>query len=905
MRPDPDPSLAAILSFPNRESLMTPIQQIFEMTSFSKANQYLREGRWNDSLRAYLEAWQASPLMHEHIRSNVLLLLSQAPEGAVSQTLRQEVIALMSLPAERQQAVTSLLPISAVGSAHAGRRAVGIASLPSREGGLRQAMQSLAHQVDEFHIYLNGYPAVPTWLTEWPGAMVYTSQKHGDLGDSGKFFGYDRTDAPWYFTCDDDIVYPADYAEKLIDASVRHGAPVGVHGSLLRFPVSGYYEPKARHVLHFKWRNQVDRRVHILGTGTMLLDRRSVPQLPRFDFPNMADIWMAKEMARRKVPMYAVARPDGWLRDADVPAESIYSANVGERTDQRVIVDREVRTVGEWVKPVKGSRKKVMVALKTFNRLEYLKQSIESLCRTVCEAAYDIVVVVADDGSTDGTLEYLDGLSLPYEFHVIRNQRAFVAGQFNAILRLGQSLAVDFYFVADDDLYFKKPGWMRGYMEAAEQSGFDHLCHFNLQHFKQICVRTKESFPPVKRAHPRFPLEAHVGVWRAMGALFTLTPAVIDAIGYADEVNYFVRGGWHGDYSARCCRAGFNELERFWDWKDSNEYLELQNTREENYRSAIAWDSDEFKRASTPEERQRREAVKRMPGRIRVDAHQAVMGPLIRIDEARAVKPVTVNDVFDKVFVINLDRRPDRMAVMDAGLSRCGIEYERFPAVDGTAPEVQAQYKAYRAGRPAPDPKARMSSREFFFGGRTDAQRTAHVEAGLNGPAIRSAGAMAYSLTYRAILRRCIEQGIERVLVLDDDCLFHKDFRAAFAAAHAELPAKWKIFQLGTMQYDWPLVEDYSPRLYLPHGVLVASHAVGLHADTFAPLLDGISRWTLPFDIGPLQDCARLFDEASFICKPNLIIQDQTESDINSSDVAKSEASKAQNIYRWDPALYE
>jgi glycosyltransferase involved in cell wall biosynthesis len=784
------------------------------------------------------------------------------------------------------------------------KKSAGIASIPSREASLKHAIFSLAKQIDEFHIYLNGYTSIPTWLSALPNTFIYTSNEFGILGDSGKFFGFYRTKARWYFTCDDDIVYPTNYTSKLINASIQYRAPVGVHGSLLRFPVIGYYEKHARHLLHFKWKNKLDKRVHILGTGTMLLDRQLVPWLPRFEFPNMADIWIAKFMAKHSMPMYAVARGDEWLKDNDETGDSIYEQNIVNRTDQRVIVDRELRSIVEWLKPVKGLRKKVMVAIKTFNRISYLKQCIASLCNTICDEEYDVIVVIADDGSTDGTIEYLEYLSIPYEFHIIRNERSFVAGQFNSILRLGKSLKIDFYFIADDDLYFKRPGWMRGYIEAVSQSGFDHLCHFNLQHFKQICARTKETFPPPRRIHQRFSLESHVGVPRAMGALFTLTPTVIEAVGFADEVNYFVRGGWHGDYSARCCRAGFNEIERFWDWKDSNEYLELQNTREENYRSAIAWETDDFKRASTPEERQRREEVKWMPRRIHVDAEIAVRGPIISTQTAKMAHLVTVNEVFQKVFVINLDRRKDRMAAMHDRLTRCGIEYERIPAVDGMTPEVQEAYRNYKASRPVPNPKARLSSHDFYFGGKTDAQRTAHVEAGLKGPAIRSAGAMSYSLTYRKILRRCIDEGIERVLILDDDCLFHKDFANNFHAAYTELPANWRMFQLGTMQYDWNLIEEYSSKLYLPRGVLVASHAVGLHAETYPSLLEGIARMTLPFDIGPLQDTARIFTEQSFICTPNLIIQDQTESDINSSDVAKIESEKMTNIYKWEVTKY-
>ena len=41
-----------------------------------------------------------------------------------------------------------------------------------------------------------------------------------------------------------------------------------------------------------------------------------------------------------------------------------------------------------------------------------------------------------------------------------------------------------------------------------------------------------------------------------------------------------------------------------------------------------------------------------------------------------------VNDYFDAVYVINLDRRTDRMERLDTQLKNLGIEYERFSAVD-------------------------------------------------------------------------------------------------------------------------------------------------------------------------------------------------------------------------------
>ena len=42
-----------------------------------------------------------------------------------------------------------------------------------------------------------------------------------------------------------------------------------------------------------------------------------------------------------------------------------------------------------------------------------------------------------------------------------------------------------------------------------------------------------------------------------------------------------------------------------------------------------------------------------------------------------------VNEYFDRVVVINLDRRPDRMEILGKQLDELEIQYERFSAIDG------------------------------------------------------------------------------------------------------------------------------------------------------------------------------------------------------------------------------
>ena len=51
----------------------------------------------------------------------------------------------------------------------------------------------------------------------------------------------------------------------------------------------------------------------------------------------------------------------------------------------------------------------------------------------------------------------------------------------------------------------------------------------------------------------------------------------------------------------------------------------------------------------------------------------------------------------DRVVVVNLDRRRDRMRTVDEQLRALGVPYLRFAAVDGRDPEVAAAWRSYAA----------------------------------------------------------------------------------------------------------------------------------------------------------------------------------------------------------------
>lgn len=209
----------------------------------------------------------------------------------------------------------------------------GMATMAGNETALRAALSSLLPQVDHLYLYLNGHAEPPGFVRTHPRITWHVDRDGTRFGDAGKFWGLTQPDGARdtvYFSCDDDIVYPPDYVARLCAELAQDGgrSVVGVHGALMRQPFDRYHADGARSVLHFTHRLMRNRRVHVLGTGTLAFHTATVSvALDDFKSPNMADLWLAQWLHARAIPAVAIARPEQWLQALPVRRRTIYDAS--------------------------------------------------------------------------------------------------------------------------------------------------------------------------------------------------------------------------------------------------------------------------------------------------------------------------------------------------------------------------------------------------------------------------------------------------------------------------------------------------------------------------------------------------------------------------------------------------
>jgi hypothetical protein len=239
----------------------------------------------------------------------------------------------------------------------------------------------------------------------------------------------------------------------------------------------------------------------------------------------------------------------------------------------------EIANKGDWKSEHWGeagifdTQKTFVLAITTVNRVHYLRDCIDTWATTRCKSV-NWKLIVADDGSTDGTIDYVESLNIPnVEIMLIRNKKRGVHHQVNTIIKALNQTHFDVCFKVDDDVLFAKPDWDIVYYTEIIRTGYDHLCLYQPEWRKGRSVKTYNG------------LVSMIDIDNVQGAFYTLTKNVIKEVGYMDTKNFGLTGLGHVDFTARCCRAGFNIIESPLDVVDSKDYIKLQKGN--NYQSAI------------------------------------------------------------------------------------------------------------------------------------------------------------------------------------------------------------------------------------------------------------------------------------------------------------------------------
>jgi len=200
-----------------------------------------------------------------------------------------------------------------------------IATMKGREANLYQTLESILPQFDKVRIVFNGFDKLPSWAMDERIEPIFPKD---DLTDNGKFYSLDPKRKEYYFTLDDDIIYPADYVERTIEAIEKYGCIVSYHGRILNPKETTYYRGKHQ-FYHCARGEHKNLRLDVCGTGVTAFrtDYFCPKGLHNHEYKRMSDLVFSLEAAKQGKVIGLINKPSGWIKPQEVK-QSIYQSEV-------------------------------------------------------------------------------------------------------------------------------------------------------------------------------------------------------------------------------------------------------------------------------------------------------------------------------------------------------------------------------------------------------------------------------------------------------------------------------------------------------------------------------------------------------------------------------------------------
>lgn len=150
-----------------------------------------------------------------------------------------------------------------------------------------------------------------------------------------------------------------------------------------------------------------------------------------------------------------------------------------------------------------------------------------------------------------------------------------------------------------------------------------------------------------------------------------------------------------------------------------------------------------------------------------------------------------LNNYFDKIYCINLDRRTDRWEKCKEQFDKLGIEVERFSAIDG-------------------------NTENHGLGHPFDSE-------------------LAGAISHTRVIEKAKELGLKNVLVLEDDVVFHNDVQELFEKYAKQLPKDWDAVLFGGNHVAPTTIENRNLAKLLRSYAL---HAYGVNAKAYDSIIN-------------------------------------------------------------------
>jgi glycosyltransferase involved in cell wall biosynthesis len=209
------------------------------------------------------------------------------------------------------------------------------------------------------------------------------------------------------------------------------------------------------------------------------------------------------------------------------------------------------------------------------------------------------------------------------------------------------------------------------------------------------------------------------------------------------------------------------------------------------------------------------------------------------------------SNYFDMVYVINLKKDVDKRERMEKILTEFEIKYTIFDAIYG---------------------------KDYL----NDYLQKCNLQN------YKNPGAYGYTMTMINIFKNAKEKGYKKILVLDDDVIFHRKFLKLFDEYIREIPYDWYLLFLGLSgpwTHPW-INKDFYKFQFDKHYVqnlnnCDGSYATGYDSLMFDEFIEVAEKFEYPFDTQIIKHFNNKYPKRCYAFYPYLAIADTTTSDIS------------------------
>lgn len=211
-----------------------------------------------------------------------------------------------------------------------------LSTTENRSENLNLIIPKLINQADMIFVNLIGYENIPSILKN----RKIIINRFKNAGSEIRFFDYNDCEKDsYFFTIDDDILYPEDYSEVMISNMRKYNnkSVCCVHGSDIDKTLEKDFYKKNRTVFHFKKELKSNTEVMIPGVGTSCFYRGTTNiEIDNYKVSNMSDTYTACFLAEQNIKRISIERESNWLEPLQEHGSRIFGNNPHEEIDRMI-----------------------------------------------------------------------------------------------------------------------------------------------------------------------------------------------------------------------------------------------------------------------------------------------------------------------------------------------------------------------------------------------------------------------------------------------------------------------------------------------------------------------------------------------------------------------------------------